>query len=304
MICGIYTGKHPVHEVLFESVCDKTIQFRREFLPLWVLKQIMYCPKADKYITENNFYAPIARKIRDRHVSIINLLSSPYILKYSAFFKPFVNYIDKQICLGNLSKDLFLAIYPNYKNDVNVIYPFVLEEDLKLIKETKKETKQHTSSKKSNVFIITTIANGDYKIKGLDLLEQAISTLKIPLEVKIVGNTNFIPKDSRIKLLGKLDKRTLYGIVANSTLYVQSSRLDIFPVSVLEALHLGVPVLVSNMVGCKEYLYEESVFRTEDVFDLREKLLANLSCSTCHVKKKLPSQKVELMKFYEMINHA
>lgn len=297
MIYGIYTGKHPVHQVLFENVCDRTVQFAKGFVPLWIIKQMLLCPEADIYVTENNFYAPLLRKIKNKEISIINLLSSPYILQYPIVFSPFINYIDKQVCLGSLSRELFLKVYPNYKNSIYTIYPFVLDEDLKLIEKAKK-----SASKKSDVFVITTVANGSYKIKGLDLLEQAISKINRSLEVNIIGNTNFVPRDHRIKLLGRLDKYSLYKIVASSNLYVQPSRLDIFPVSVLEALHLGVPTLVSDMVGAKEFLQKDMIFCSCDVSDLRNKILSNLNNPNDNIViTELPSQSCEIKKFEKVV---
>jgi len=102
-----------------------------------------------------------------------------------------------------------------------------------------------------------------YRIKGLDLLLRALENVDESCELLIAGDglesyknelLNFIhnsPKLNKhqIKFLGQISSKELAEIYKNVDLYIQPSRFDVFPNAVLEAMHIGLPIILTEGVG-------------------------------------------------------
>jgi len=90
-------------------------------------------------------------------------------------------------------------------------------------------------------------------------------------------------------------------IFGKSSLYVQPSRFDPFPVSVLESMLAGVPSVVTNMVGTKEVVeeLEEDFIRDVRADDIAEGILRYFDLSLSQ-KERISKRCRELaMKFDE-----
>jgi glycosyltransferase involved in cell wall biosynthesis len=128
------------------------------------------------------------------------------------------------------------------------------------------------------------------KIKGFDLLLKAFSTLKKRhkhLRLLVVGKS---PDQGVLKIAGEavsdisfvsdIDQATLRKIYRRAAALVLPSRLDSFPLVVLEALSQGLPVAVSDQVGTSEIIKDgESglIFKSNDVSALERCLERILS---------------------------
>jgi len=107
------------------------------------------------------------------------------------------------------------------------------------------------------------------RYKGVDLLVDAWPTVREQhpsAELHIVGNGH--PES-----FGDTDDVTVHGFVeditevyANTGLYIQPSRIDPFPVTVLEALRAGVPTVVTESTGSRS-----------EINDINERLIASTS---------------------------
>ncbi|MDB2262071.1 glycosyltransferase family 4 protein [Halorubrum ezzemoulense] len=104
--------------------------------------------------------------------------------------------------------------------------------------------------------IVTTVGrSADYK--GVDLLVEAwkeVHTQHPEAELHIVGDGHPTEYQSvnGVNVLGYVDDlATEYG---KSGLYVRPSRVDAFPVSVLESLRSGTPAIVTETTGTKSEL--------------------------------------------------
>ena len=79
-----------------------------------------------------------------------------------------------------------------------------------------------------------------------------------------------------IFLLGK--KVNPYPYIKNSSLYVQTSIFEGLCIAVAEALSLNVPIVVTNIVGLKEYVNSENGFISEmNEYDVSTKIITALN---------------------------
>lgn len=104
-----------------------------------------------------------------------------------------------------------------------------------------------------NLSATTAITVGSYSnYKGQDLLVEAWETVRNEFpdaELKLVGSNypNYFAKKPGVTVCGYVDD--LGAEMESASLYVQPSRADSYPVSVLEALRAGLPPLVTSTTG-------------------------------------------------------
>ncbi|MFW6243379.1 MAG: glycosyltransferase family 4 protein, partial [bacterium] len=99
-----------------------------------------------------------------------------------------------------------------------------------------------------------------YKVKGIDLLIEAIKKIEYNLKICFIGSgpyMNDIKKlqrnsTSHIDIFYDLTQKEIMKFYNKSKFLVLPSRNDSFGLVVTEALYCGTPVIVSNMSGTKE----------------------------------------------------
>ena len=126
-----------------------------------------------------------------------------------------------------------------------------------------------------------------FHIKGYDILIEAFAKIVHDNNFKltIVGDGNqrtllqqLIVKhnlQSKVLLVGRKSRPEVADILANSDVYVSSSRNENFSVSVLEALSVGLPVVATICGGIKECINGSNglLVPTEDVNALSSAML-------------------------------
>lgn len=126
-----------------------------------------------------------------------------------------------------------------------------------------------------------------FHIKGYDILIEAFAKIanNNNFKLTIVGDGNqrtllqqLIVKhnlQSKVLLLGRKSRPEVADILADSDVYVSSSRNENFSVSVLEALSVGLPVVATICGGIKECINESNglLVPTEDVNALSSAML-------------------------------
>lgn len=126
-----------------------------------------------------------------------------------------------------------------------------------------------------------------FHIKGYDILIEAFAKIAHGNNFKltIVGDGNqrtllqqLIVKhnlQSKVLLVGRKSRPEVADILANSDVYVSSSRNENFSVSVLEALSVGLPVVATICGGIKECINGSNglLVPTEDVNALSSAML-------------------------------
>jgi len=132
------------------------------------------------------------------------------------------------------------------------------------------------------------------KHKRLDLLINAFKKIKIDKKLVIAGGSAFTDEyvkelkkmaadDSRIVFTGYQSGEALEQLFANALLFVHPSDLEGLPITVIEAMAYGIPVLVSNIPEHLELLPDDLekrlVFQRGEVEDLEKKLSSLLEDS-------------------------
>lgn len=112
----------------------------------------------------------------------------------------------------------------------------------------------------------------DVKYKGEHLVIQAMAELKkkgIYIEYQIAGpgNGKFLVEQAerfgvseQLNLIGTLKKEEIYLWYRNLDLYIQPSKQEGLPRSVIEAMSVGCPALGSNIAGIPELISKECLF--------------------------------------------
>lgn len=120
--------------------------------------------------------------------------------------------------------------------------------------------------------------------KGVDILIEALRDETIPAWIigdgpwcgSIAARVAALGMSERVRLGGFVEPASLAAYYESARLFVLPSRSESFPLSVLEAMSMGIPVVVSR-VGAMEELVEENrcglVVNPSDPKDLKEKIL-------------------------------
>jgi glycosyltransferase involved in cell wall biosynthesis len=122
-------------------------------------------------------------------------------------------------------------------------------------------------------------------------LVQALSGLDLPWRLAFVGDgptraeveaeAQKLSMTDRIEFLG--DRGDIPDVLASSDLFVLSTKWEGLPLSILEAMRAGLPVITSDVGGCSEAVdHGTTGFLTppSDVTQLREKLERALSAKS------------------------
>lgn len=125
--------------------------------------------------------------------------------------------------------------------------------------------------------------------KGLRLLLEAFLRVKTDLRLVIAGYITYesqcsrqlkqmAKKDGRVVFAGHVQGDDLSGLYANAALFVLPSYHEGLPISLLEAVSYGLPVLVSDIAANREVdLPDERFFKCGDAENLQQKLEALLN---------------------------
>jgi D-inositol-3-phosphate glycosyltransferase len=90
--------------------------------------------------------------------------------------------------------------------------------------------------------------------KGFDILFKATDKDYLVLFVGGGEATEEMKKSKEIKLIGPVNQKKLVEFYNSADIFCLPSRNEGFPLSILEALSCGVPVISSNLPGYEEYL--------------------------------------------------
>jgi len=195
-------------------------------------------------------------------------LGVPFWQKYLAiiFEKLLSRYCVKIICVSQFVKDLALKykIAPVAKLEVILNGMELLPE--KLI------------SKESNIKLIFVGRLADPKDPLL--LLQAVKENKFSVQVNIVGSgpklgelIQYVKNNKldNINLLGELSREKTLELLKLSEIFVLISKWEGLPLTILEAMSVGLPVIASNVGGISEAVSSENgILIDNKVIELRE----------------------------------
>ncbi len=120
-------------------------------------------------------------------------------------------------------------------------------------------------------------------VKNHVMLLEILATLSIPFHARIIGEGECrVALEEKIQALGLADKVELLGEVtraaeylAEANLFTLTSNYEGLPLSVLEAMSMGLPVVATNVGGVKEAVLHERTGLLSERSDMAQ-FIANL----------------------------
>ena len=114
-----------------------------------------------------------------------------------------------------------------------------------------------------SLFKVAFVGDVNRKEKDFSLLFNALSRLRLPVELSIYGfktqsgTAKFFSDNIKLKVFNPLGEVALRHELVKNDLIIQSSVLDSFPLSLLEAMNAGLIFLISDRLGCAELIISE-----------------------------------------------
>lgn len=243
-----------------------------------------------KFLLSYSFYKDLYRLLKDDALLIINYPSSTglFLILFAYLFKlPYVvevasdsdTYREKRfgllvqilsnligkLCVPKASGALYVAQFlrDKWSCDNGLILSNVHIEEIGNVKSFRDE---------KDKFKITTVGAISYR-KGIDIIIDEFARLNITrkIELNIVGPVidkglkqridNILIPNVDIICHGILKKDEVFALLDISDLYLQASRSEGLPRSVIEAMSRGVPVVSSNLPGLKGIVDDQFQFK-------------------------------------------
>lgn len=171
-------------------------------------------------------------------------------------------YFDGIVNVSANCKAMLDEIVPEYKNKSYVVNNTVNE---KLLKQAVRKNGFFQDNKKIHLVTVCRIKNQQ---KRLDRIIEACKKMKLsgqtnycwyiigdgPDLEKLRGQIKMEKLENQIICLGKLDFP--FDYVINADLFVLSSKYEAFPMTLIESISLGTPVLSTNYVSAREIIKE------------------------------------------------
>ncbi len=169
-------------------------------------------------------------------------------------FKIFDNliykYYEKILCVSKETEKELLKWLPNLKDKSEVIYPGVFLNDYSGNFEKSYDLVFIGKFNKTKGF--------DIFLKTLFMLEEENLNLKVcivgygDMENEIKNIKDILGKNITIDFLGK--REDVYDILMNSKILVYPSRYEGLPITILESMSVGTPVIATNVGGIPEII--------------------------------------------------
>lgn len=267
----LLTGAHPVHR-RFGEACDasyrlKDLAAKAQPAPLKALslaRSSLAVPSGFDYIVcESCYYYPAIKRRMGLlgKTKIINMSCGPLFhhlisgriggMERKALLE-LLGDVDSHLVYGSYGMELLGRLGQAGKKPAATIYPFATSSSLAALSKASPALDSHS---------VSIIATSDPYNKGLDVLFQAMSHVR-----------ESVP-DARLEIVTRMDEAevravpgfdpscmaalrnvpSIAGAFSRSSLYVQPSRSDMFPVACIEAMAAGVPCIVSDENGMKEF---------------------------------------------------
>jgi len=181
------------------------------------------------------------------------------------------------IAPSNLAKKSLVKFYKIPEDKIRVIYHGVDIEEFSPATPSERHNLRKKYGMNDDSFVILFI--GEFKRKNLDDVLMALSKLNKNIKLIVVGGKRAGDKTYYMKMIEhlKLTSRVLfYDFVSQkqllelyriSDIYILPTLYDTFGLTVLEAMAVGLPVIVSRRAGVSELLLNTSV---EEYFILNE----------------------------------
>lgn len=171
-----------------------------------------------------------------------------------------------------VTKNYLQRRYPNHHVTANCSNVYLEPADSSVLEERLARIKRTDFS---HLIFGQALDSIDVKYKGAHLFVKAMGTLKkegIRVEYQLAGSGTgaFIKRQAdrygvadQVKLLGTLRKEEVFKWLKKIDIYVQPSKQEGLPRSVIEAMSMGCPAIGSDIAGIPELLDRECLFHPD-----------------------------------------
>lgn len=186
------------------------------------------------------------------------------VIKKIPFRKFQLKFVDEVFSVSKVGEDYLKKKYPTYSNKVFTAYLGTSEFGF-------------NPFNKENVFTIVSCAR-IRNIKRIHILAEIISRLEFKIKWIHIGDENIKSSDPTVKQyllmkekiksnenveflpMGELTNQEVIDLYNNVSinLFVSLSETEGLPVSMMEAISFGIPVLATDVGGCKEIVNEHT----------------------------------------------
>lgn len=202
-------------------------------------------------------------------------------------------YISNAKFATYVTKHFLQKRYPNSNDSINCSNVYLMPENDSILLERINKIKKMNFDK---IILGQAVNSIDVKYKGEQLILKAMQKLinsgfNIEYQVVGPGNGEYLRKTAKkygiqenLKLLGTKTKDEIFKWNKQIDIYVQPSKQEGLPRSVIEAMSMGCPCVGSNIAGIPELLDSDCLFNPNDNSDIvitleklidKEKLLKN-----------------------------
>ncbi len=269
-VAMLYQDPHPAHRGFADAVDADMVDYRRhslssldDTLAADVYNGLRY-PKYDVYLVEGSrpLYAALVNRVvrRSRLVylcadhglyslgrddfeggsgvkSLVGRFGTPAVRAIGS------RYVDGVVAVSDFAAEFTRPVVGD-RTPIEVAHPFVQPDVYDALGGVDPDVDAN----------VAVTVGRPYRYKGVDLLVRAWPTVRerVPdAELHVVGGGH---PDSYGETPGVVVRgyvEDLRDAFSPASLYVQPSRMDTFPVSVLEAMRAGLPPLVTNTTGTR-----------------------------------------------------
>ena len=212
-----------------------------------------------------------ARKALLFHDASIHWLE--YVVSY-------LDYYDRLYCVSDAVYDKLASMFPDKQDRMEVLHNFIDADEIRRRSDEKSDISDFTGE-----FKILTIARLEYQ-KGIDVAVRAAKILKdrgIPFRWYVIGDGHDKKKlRMLIRAKGLCGSFILLGIRQNPYPYLKAcdlfaltSRFEGYPVTLIEARALCVPILASDMPCIREQITDSvnGMLTSLDPKEIAEKII-------------------------------
>ena len=195
----------------------------------------------------------------------MKVISDPFIER-TFFFKRLkrryeytIQNVDRIIFICNVGKNNFMKSYPNFDiNKLNVVLNGIEKKEIQY-----EENKPlQPNSFKYNLCCVGSLSNR----KGQDIILKALSTIDHTvlenIHVDLIGDSserkyfeNYIRGNnlsSNVSIIGGVDNLEIRKFLERSDIFILMSRNEGLPISIIEAMREGLPIISTNISGIPE----------------------------------------------------
>ncbi len=175
-------------------------------------------------------------------------------------------FCSKIICVSDFDKNLALKYKIASSDKITVIHNGVEVS----VEQTRNDTQNR---REIRIVFVGRLAQQKDPLLLLESFNNLPSELKNKSQVSIIGEgpkrkelEEFIKKnklEEKVKLLGSISREKIFEALRESDIFVLTSNWEGFPITILEAMSCGLPVIASDVGGVREAVDKEVGFLIE-----------------------------------------